>query len=77
MEDFSKINYKLNTKFLGRNFIYFEEIGSTQEYIKQKLKLELDDGLVVVTEKQTAGIGTNREKMVYKARRKFDFFFFT
>ena len=77
MEEFSEINYKLNTEFLGRNFIYFEKISSTQEYIKERLKLDLDDGFLVVTEKQTSGIGTNRKKMVYKARRKFDIFFFT
>ncbi len=58
MEDILK---NLNTKILGKNLIVLEEVESTQKYIKNILK-EAPNGLVVVAENQTAGIGTNGRK---------------
>lgn len=38
MSDFAdNIKEKLNTKILGRELIYLDEVGSTQEYIKSNL----------------------------------------
>ncbi|MCX7738326.1 MAG: biotin--[acetyl-CoA-carboxylase] ligase [Hydrogenothermaceae bacterium] len=51
----------LNTKFIGRNYIHFEEIHSTNEYIKSK---EFPDGAIVVAETQTAGKGRKGRKWV-------------
>lgn len=51
----------LNTKFIGRNYIHFEEIPSTNEYIKSK---EFPDGTVVIAETQTAGKGRKGRKWV-------------
>lgn len=44
----------LNTRFIGHNYIHFDEINSTNDYIKSR---EFPDGTVVVAEKQTAGKG--------------------
>ena len=50
---------KIDTKFIGRNLIILEEVDSTQKYIKEKAKHGAEDGLVVIANNQTAGIGTN------------------
>jgi len=47
----------LNTKFLGRQFIHFDELDSTNAYIKEIANDYTDEGLVVLTEKQLAGRG--------------------
>lgn len=51
----------LTTKFIGHNYIYFEEITSTNDYIKSR---EFPDGTVVVAETQTAGKGRKGRKWV-------------
>ena len=48
MNDFINFNLenvkeKLNTKILGREIIYLEEVESTQEYIKSNLRNNLKD----------------------------------
>lgn len=77
MENYNKIKEKLNTKFLGRNFEYLEEIDSTQDYIKIKSKENIGQGLVVVAKNQIKGKGTNGRTWYTKPRRKFDIFIFT
>lgn len=52
---------KLNTETIGKKIIYFEEIDSTQEYVKQNQE-ELPSGTVVFAEKQTRGKGTKGNK---------------
>lgn len=53
----------LQTKFLGQNFIFFESIDSTQNYVKKLDKEnEAENGMVVFSEVQTAGIGTHSRK---------------
>ena len=53
----------LNTKFLGKHFIYLNEIDSTQIYAK---KLDMDNeaknGTVICSDVQTSGLGTNLKK---------------
>lgn len=51
----------LTTKFVGHNYIYFEEVSSTNDYIKSK---DFPDGTVVVAETQTAGKGRKGRKWV-------------
>lgn len=51
----------LPTKFIGHNYLYFEEINSTNDYIKSK---EFPDGTVVVAETQTAGKGRKGRKWI-------------
>ena len=57
--DIEKIKKNLNTKFLGRNIIYFEEIDSTQDEVKRKIKQNIANGTYIVTDKQTKGKGTH------------------
>lgn len=51
----------LNTKFIGKEIIYFEELESTQKYIKQRVN-ELENGAIVITDNQTNGVGTHDRK---------------
>lgn len=76
MNDFeNSIKEKLNTKILGRDLIYLKEIGSTQEYIKDNLRNKLENGLVVITENQTKGKGTNGKSWYTKAGENLTFSF--
>lgn len=59
MENINKIKKNLNTKILGKEIVYLEEIDSTQDYIKTLAKKSVCDGLVVIAENQTKGKGTN------------------
>ena len=56
--DINEIKKNLNTTFLGKNIIYYEEVNSTQEEAKRTIK-ELDNGTYIVTDKQTKGKGTH------------------
>jgi len=53
IEDF---DIKLNTKFVGRNFIYAQNISSTNSYLSEQNK-ELENGSVILSEFQTDGKG--------------------
>lgn len=48
----------LNTKIIGRNILYYEEIDSTQKRAKELIG-EAKEGSIIFAEKQTAGIGTH------------------
>ncbi len=51
---------KLKTKYLGRNFIYYNEIDSTQKEIWRKIeKNEIENGTAIMAEFQTNGVGTH------------------
>ncbi len=45
----------LKTSYIGRNYIFFKEIDSTNDYAKRCR--ELEDGTVVLAENQTSGKG--------------------
>lgn len=54
--DIEKIK-KANTKYIGKEIIYYKQIGSTQEYAKTILG-KTKNGTIVITDNQTNGIGT-------------------
>ncbi len=47
-----------NTKIIGKQIEYYKEIGSTSIYAKSIAKNDSNNGKIIITEKQTAGIGT-------------------
>lgn len=49
----------LNTNVLGRNFIYYEKIDSTQNRIWKLYEEDAPSGTLVMADKQTNGIGTH------------------
>lgn len=51
------ISEYLKTKYLGRQFLHFDELDSTNAYIKKIATDYKKEGLVVLTEKQLAGRG--------------------
>ncbi len=51
----------LETKFIGKNYIFFEEIDSTNNYLKNN---EFEEGTVVIAEAQTAGKGRKGRKWI-------------
>lgn len=57
-----KILENLETKKLGRNFIYYEEIDSTQKLAKQLVEKNVEEGTTIFADYQTAGIGTHDRK---------------
>ena len=56
----------LNTKALGRECVFYQEIDSTQlEIIRQIKKQAIKHGSMVIANIQTKGIRNSWEKMVY------------
>ena len=54
------MNNNLKTRYLGKEIIKFKEIDSTQKEIWRRIENgNASQGCVVITEKQTAGIGTH------------------
>ena len=51
-----------NTKYLGKNILYFDELESTQDLAKQLVKENVKSGTVILTDYQTKGKGTNDRK---------------
>jgi len=57
---------KLNTEVIGRNFVYVDEIDSTNKYLIGKENNQNTHGTVVLAEKQTAGKG-RKDRVWYSA----------
>ncbi len=50
------VKYNLNTKILGKKVVYFDTIGSTNDYAK-KIAKEAIEGTLIISEEQTKGRG--------------------
>lgn len=56
----------LNTQFLGKNVIYYEEIDSTQlEVWRQVEKDTISNGTIILADRQTKGKRNTWKKMAY------------
>ena len=51
---------KANTKKIGKDIIYFEEIDSTQDYAKSIARKDKVNGTIIITDMQTKGKGTKQ-----------------
>ena len=57
MFNFNLFDIKLETNTIGRNFIYLDEVDSTNSFVLDKKNEIYKDGTVVLSEKQTRGRG--------------------
>lgn len=49
---------KSKTNILGKNIIYYKEIGSTQDEAKKIINTKIDNGTIIVADSQNKGRGT-------------------
>lgn len=61
---------ELKTKILGRNLVFYPEIDSTQlEAWRRIEKGKVENGTVILADRQTKGRRDTWEKMVYRRRK--------
>ena len=51
-----------NTKYLGKNIIYYEKINSTQDEAKRIIHDNISNGTIIMADEQTKGKGTHGRK---------------
>lgn len=66
----------LNTDILGKNYIYYNKIDSTQKEIWKRVEQNnIANGTLIRAEEQTAGVGTHGRKWItYKNNIAFSFY---
>ncbi len=74
--DVESIKEKLNTKILGRDLIYLKEIYSTQEYIKDNLKNNLQERFSCDSRKPNKRKRNKWKNLAYNGRGKSNLFLF-
>lgn len=56
---------KMKTEIIGKNILFFEEIDSTQKEAMRLInKKEITNGTIIISKKQTDGVGTHGRKWI-------------
>ena len=66
MFSIENFDIKLNTEYIGRRFVYAEELSSTNTFLMDKQNGYNENGTVVLAEKQTSGKG-RKDRVWYSA----------
>lgn len=66
MFSIENFDIKLNTEYIGRTFVYAEELSSTNTFLMDKKNGYNNNGTVVLAEKQTSGKG-RKDRIWYSA----------
>lgn len=61
---YMEIKDALNTKYVGRNLIHLDSIGSTNDLAKELAENGAEEGTVIIAEEQTEGRGRFRREWV-------------
>lgn len=67
------IEKNLKTNMIGKNIIFYEEISSTQEIAQKFAKEQIENGSLILANKQTNGIGTHGRKWYTKENESIAF----
>lgn len=61
---YREIKDTLSTKYIGRNLVHFDSIGSTNDLAKELAEKGAQEGTVIIAEEQTKGRGRFRREWV-------------